>query len=89
MYKQKGTGRARHGAASAPQFRGGGKPFGPKPRDHAHDLPKKVRRLGLKMALSSKLADGKLVVLDQASWTSRRPSSWPQRSRSGAGRRRC
>jgi large subunit ribosomal protein L4 len=67
MYKQKGTGRARHGAASAPQFRGGGKPFGPKPRDHEHSLPKKVRRLGLKGALSSKLADGKLVVLEQAS----------------------
>ncbi len=66
MYKQKGTGRARHGAASAPQFRGGGKAFGPIPRDHAIGLPKKVRRLGLKMALSSKLADGKLVVLDQA-----------------------
>jgi large subunit ribosomal protein L4 len=66
MYKQKGTGRARHGAASAPQFRGGGKAFGPRPRDHAHDLPKKVRRLGLKVALSSKLADGKLVVLEQA-----------------------
>jgi large subunit ribosomal protein L4 len=66
MYKQKGTGRARHGAASAPQFRGGGKPFGPLPRDHAHSLPKKIRALGLKIALSSKLADGKLVVLDQA-----------------------
>jgi large subunit ribosomal protein L4 len=66
MYKQKGTGRARHGAASAPQFRGGGKAFGPHPRDHAQSLPKKVRRLGLKVALSSKLADGKLVILDQA-----------------------
>jgi large subunit ribosomal protein L4 len=66
MYKQKGTGRARHGAASVPQFRGGGKAFGPTPRDHAIDLPKKVRRLGLKMALSSKLADGKLLVLDRA-----------------------
>ena len=66
MYKQKGTGRARHGAATAPQFRGGGKPFGPVPRDHAHSLPKKVRALGLKIALSSKLADGKLVVLDEA-----------------------
>ena len=66
MYKQKGTGRARHGAASATQFRGGGKPFGPKPRDHSIGLPKKVRRLGLKVALSSKLADGKLVVLDEA-----------------------
>jgi large subunit ribosomal protein L4 len=66
MYKQKGTGRARHGAATAPQFRGGGKSFGPRPRDHAEGLPKKVRRLGLKVALSSKLADGKLVVLDRA-----------------------
>jgi large subunit ribosomal protein L4 len=66
MYKQKGTGRARHGAATAPQFRGGGKSFGPQPRDHAEGLPKKVRRLGLKVALSSKLADGKLVVLDRA-----------------------
>jgi large subunit ribosomal protein L4 len=66
MYKQKGTGRARHGAATAAQFRGGGKPFGPKPRDHEIGLPKKVRQLGLKIALSSKLAEGKLVVLDQA-----------------------
>jgi large subunit ribosomal protein L4 len=66
MYNQKGIGRARHGAASVPQFRGGGKAFGPRPRDHAIDLPKKVRRLGLKMALSSKLADGKLVVLERA-----------------------
>jgi large subunit ribosomal protein L4 len=66
MYKQKGTGRARHGAATATQFRGGAKPFGPRPRDHAIGLPKKVRRLGLKIALSSKLADGKLVILDQA-----------------------
>jgi large subunit ribosomal protein L4 len=66
MYKQKGTGRARHGAASAPQFRGGGKAFGPKPRDHAIKLQKKVRQLGLKVALSSKLAEGKLVVIDRA-----------------------
>jgi len=66
MYRQKGTGRARHGARSAPLFRGGGKAFGPSPRDHAFDLPKKVRRLGLKSALSSKLAEGKLVVLDEA-----------------------
>jgi large subunit ribosomal protein L4 len=67
MYKQKGTGRARHGNAAATQFRGGGVPFGPTPRDHSHDLPKKVRKLGLRMALSSKLAEGKLVVLDAAS----------------------
>jgi large subunit ribosomal protein L4 len=66
MYKQKGTGRARHGSADVTQFRGGGVPFGPKPRDHAHDLPKKIRKLGLKVALSAKLAEGKLVVLDEA-----------------------
>lgn len=66
MYKQKGTGRARHGAATTTQFRGGGKSFGPRLRDHAIDLPKKVRRLGLKSALSSKLAEDKLVVLSDA-----------------------
>jgi large subunit ribosomal protein L4 len=66
MYKQKGTGRARHSTDKAPQFRGGGVVFGPVPRSHAHDLPKKVRRLGLCSALSAKAADGKLVVLDAA-----------------------
>jgi len=66
MYRQKGTGRARHGAATAPQFRGGGKAFGPTPRDHAIALPKKVRKAGLRSALSAKLAEGKLVVLDEA-----------------------
>jgi large subunit ribosomal protein L4 len=81
MYKQKGTGRARHGAATAPQFRGGGKPFGPKPRDHAIDLPKKVRQLGLKIALSSKLAEGKLVVLDQASLDQPKTKDLAQRLR--------
>ena len=58
IYKQKGTGGARHGAASAPQFRGGGKAFGPIVRDHAHDLPKKVRALALRHALSAKAKDG-------------------------------
>jgi large subunit ribosomal protein L4 len=66
MYKQKGTGRARHGSADVAQFRGGGRAFGPVPRDHGHDLPKKVRKLGLKSALSAKLKEGKLVVLDEA-----------------------
>ena len=66
MYKQKGTGRARHGSADVTQFRGGGVPFGPKPRSYEHSLPKKVRKLGLKSALSAKLAEGKLVVLDEA-----------------------
>jgi len=64
MYAQKGTGQARHGNKAAPQFRGGGKAFGPVVRDHAHDLPKKVRKLALKTALSSKAGEGKLVVLE-------------------------
>lgn len=66
IYKQKGTGSARHGAASAPQFRGGGKAFGPVVRDHAHDLPKKVRALALRHALSAKAKDCSIVVLDKA-----------------------
>ena len=64
LYKQKGTGNARHGAASAPQFRGGGRAFGPVVRSHAHDLPKKVRALALKHALSSKVKDATLIVID-------------------------
>ena len=66
MYRQKGTGRARHGPPKVSLFRGGGRAFGPVLRDHAHKLPKKVRRLALKSALSAKAADGKLVVLDAA-----------------------
>ena len=69
MYKQKGTGRARHGDQSAPQFRGGGKAFGPLPRSHAHDLPKKVRALGLKHALSAKAKASTLIVVDEATAT--------------------
>ena len=65
-YKQKGTGNARQGSLRAPQFRTGGAVHGPVVRSHAYDLPKKVRRLGLISALSQKLADGKLVVLDEA-----------------------
>jgi large subunit ribosomal protein L4 len=65
MFKQKGTGRARHGAKSAPQFRGGGRAFGPVVRSHAHDLPKKVRALALKHALSSKAKSETLVVIDK------------------------
>ncbi len=67
MHAQKGTGGARHGAQSAPQFRGGGKAFGPVVRSHAIDLPKKVRALALRHALSSKAKDGGIVVLDKAS----------------------
>ncbi|MFO1127023.1 MAG: 50S ribosomal protein L4 [Rhodospirillales bacterium] len=65
-YKQKGTGRARQGSTKGPHMRGGGIVFGPLPRDHAIDLPKKVRRLALKCALSAKLAEGSLIVLDKA-----------------------
>jgi len=64
LYKQKGTGNARHGAASAPQFRGGGRAFGPVVRDHSHDLPKKVRALALRHALSAKVKAETLIVVD-------------------------
>lgn len=66
MYKQKGTGGARHSDKSVPQWRGGGKAFGPKPRSHAIEMPKKVRALALRHALSSKAKAGDLVVLDAA-----------------------
>src|SRR6478609_6248746 len=66
MYAQKGTGGARHGSARVPQFRGGGRAFGPVVRSHATDLPKKVRALALKHALSAKAKDGGLIVIDNA-----------------------
>jgi large subunit ribosomal protein L4 len=66
MYKQKGTGGARHGSARVPQFRGGGKAFGPVVRSHASELPKKVRALALRHALSAKAKDGGLIVIDTA-----------------------
>jgi large subunit ribosomal protein L4 len=66
MYRQKGTGGARHGDKKAPIFRGGGKAFGPSPRSHAIDLPKKVRALALKHALSAKAKADAIVVLDDA-----------------------
>jgi len=65
-YRQKGTGNARQGSLRSPQFRGGAVIFGPVVRSHAFDLQKKVRKLGLKMALSAKLSEGKLTVLDMA-----------------------
>ncbi|MCK5779230.1 MAG: 50S ribosomal protein L4 [Rhodospirillales bacterium] len=65
-FRQKGTGRARQGTRVAPQMRGGGIVFGPHVRDHSHDMPKKVRKLALKTALSAKQAEGKLVILDEA-----------------------
>ena len=64
-WRQKGTGRARVGSNRSPIWRGGGVVFGPKPRSYAYTLPKKVRRLALKMALSSKLQAGQLVILDE------------------------
>ncbi len=66
MYKQKGTGRARHSTRRVNLWRGGGRAFGPVVRDHGVDLPKKVRALGLRCALSSKAREGKLLVLDSA-----------------------
>lgn len=65
IYRQKGTGRARHGSRRAGLFKGGGKAFGPKPRSHAIDLPKKVRALALKHALSAKAKSDALLVIDK------------------------
>lgn len=65
-FRQKGTGRARQGSSKGPHQRGGGVVFGPLPRDHSHDLPKKVRRLALKSALSAKREAGELVVIEKA-----------------------
>lgn len=64
MYRQKGTGGARHGSKRAPQFRGGAVIFGPVVRSHAYRLPKKVRQLGLKTVLSSKLQAGDIIIVD-------------------------
>ena len=64
MYKQKGTGRARHHSARAPQFRGGGRAHGPVVRSHEHDLPKKVRALGLRHALSAKFKAEDIIIVD-------------------------
>ncbi len=66
IYRQKGTGGARHGDKAVSQFRHGGTVKGPVVRSHAHDLPKKVRKLGLKMALSANARDGKIIVVDKA-----------------------
>jgi large subunit ribosomal protein L4 len=66
MYKQKGTGGARHGSARVPQFRGGGRAMGPVVRSHEHDLPKKVRALALRHALSAKVQAGELIVWEKA-----------------------
>lgn len=65
-FNQKGGGRARQGSLRSAQFRGGSTIFGPVVRSHAYDMPKKVRALALRVALSAKVADGKLIILDQA-----------------------
>ncbi len=79
MYKQKGTGGARHGDKSVPQWRGGGKAFGPKPRSHAVDLTKKFRALALRHALSAKAKAGEIVVLDQAHSTDGKTAAMRER----------
>ena len=64
-WRQKGTGRARAGTKNSPIWRGGGVTFGPRPRDYSYKLPKKVRRLALRMALSARMNEGNLVIVDQ------------------------
>lgn len=75
IYRQKGTGGARHGSRKAPTFRHGGVYKGPTPRSHAFDLPKKVRALGLKHALSAKFAAGELVIVDDLNLTDAKTSA--------------
>jgi large subunit ribosomal protein L4 len=77
-WRQKGTGRARSGSSRSPVWKGGGTIFGPKPRSYAYALPKQLRRLALKMALSSKMADGHLVVLDAYPHTSPKTKDFVQ-----------
>jgi large subunit ribosomal protein L4 len=78
-WAQKGTGRARQGSLRSPQFRKGGVIFGPVVRDHAHDVPKKVRQLALCMALSAKQKDGKLIILDNAKLDSHKTKALVQK----------
>jgi large subunit ribosomal protein L4 len=78
-YRQKGTGRARQGSLRAPQFRGGGIVFGPVLRSHAHDLPKKVRKLAMRCALSAKQRDGKLIVVDSVASDSAKTAALAQK----------
>jgi large subunit ribosomal protein L4 len=78
-WRQKGTGRARQGSLRSPQFRGGAVIFGPVVRSHEYDLQKKVRRLGMRCALSAKAAEGKLVVLDAAALAEGKTKALKQR----------
>ena len=75
MYRQKGTGNARHGSARVNLFRGGGRAFGPVVRSHAIGLPKKVRALALKHALSAKAKDGDIIVIDRVAATEAKTKS--------------
>jgi large subunit ribosomal protein L4 len=77
-YKQKGTGNARQGSLRSPQFRGGAVIFGPVNRSHAIDLPKKVRKLAMKSALSSKAAEGKLVIIEDVAAKSHKTKAMTQ-----------
>jgi len=71
-FRQKGSGRARHGSQNAHIFRGGGVAHGPRPRDHGFSLPKKIRAMGMRCALSSKAKAGQLIVIESAEATSHR-----------------
>ena len=84
IYRQKGTGGARHGSRKAPIFRKGGIYKGPTPRSHAHDLTKKFRALGLRHALSAKAKAGELVVIETPTQKAR-PPLWPNRLQTWAG----
>lgn len=70
MYRQKGTGRARHGSRTATQFVGGGRPMGPQPRSHAKDMPKKMRRQAIRCTLSALARDQQLIFVDQLTMAS-------------------
>jgi large subunit ribosomal protein L4 len=78
-WRQKGTGRARAGSLRSPQFRGGATIFGPHPRDHGYDLPKKVRQLALKTALSSKVASGELLIVENLNTGTRKTKDLEQK----------
>ena len=91
-WKQKGTGRARQGSIRSPQWEGGGIVFGPTPRSYGFKLPKKVRRLAIKSALSSKVIDNEIIVLDQLTFAStedERIRSNSEQPESGSQSSRC
>ncbi|HXX37436.1 MAG TPA: 50S ribosomal protein L4 [bacterium] len=88
LYRQKGTGRARHGGRGAPVFVGGGIAFGPKPRTYAYSVPKKVRRLAIRSALSAKAGEGRVAVLESLDLDRPKTSALVNLLRAvGAGRR--